>query len=157
MKALDTAIQRLLKRHDTDMVVNDGMDIVLVCFDRDAETLHYANAQSFGMLVSSGHCVQLETQKLSIGGHMSKSDKKFHTFEIPFAKGDRLYLFSDGYADQFGGSQGKKFLRKNLQSLIMELQHLDLQQQQLALQQGFTEWKGAEAQVDDVTIIGIER
>jgi len=154
---LDAAMQRLLKRHETDVAMNDGMDIALVCFDRDAETLHYANAQSYGLLVRNGAHTELSTQKFSIGGHASMGGKVFHTRELPFAKGDRLYLFSDGFQDQFGGPKGKKFMRRHLRSRIMELQTLPMAQQRLALKQFFMDWKGSEGQVDDVTVIGIER
>ena len=156
-EALDNAVLRLLKRHDMDAMMNDGMDIVLVCFDHDKEILHYANAQSFGLVVSNGTLTELETQKVSIGGHLSASDKTFQTYEMPFAKGDRLYLFSDGLPDQFGGKKNKKFMRKNLISQIKQMQALSMAQQHAALTQLFTDWKGSEDQVDDVTIIGIER
>jgi PAS domain S-box-containing protein len=157
LASLDAAVQRLLKRHDTDVVMNDGMDIAFVCFDHDDSTLHYANAQSFGLLVSKDVCTELEPQKLSIGGHTSQADKVFVTRQLPFAKGDRLYLFSDGYCDQFGGPHGKKFMRKNLRSRIMELQGQSMHQQREALRQSFVDWMGSEFQVDDVTVIGIER
>jgi len=154
---LDNAMLRLLKRHDMDAIMNDGMDIVLVCFDHEKETLHYANAQSFGLVASNGTFTELESQKVSIGGHLSNTTKAFQTFEMPFAKGDRLYLFSDGYPDQFGGKKNKKFMRKNLISQIKQMQALSMAQQHAALTQLFTDWKGSEDQVDDVTIIGIER
>ena len=157
LEGLDTAVQRLLKRHEMDVVMNDGMDIAFVCFDHEDSTLHYANAQSFGLLVSKDVCTELEPQKLSIGGHTSQADKVFVTRQLPFAKGDRLYLFSDGYCDQFGGPHGKKFMRKNLRSRIMELQGQSMHQQREALRQSFVDWMGSEFQVDDVTIIGIER
>jgi PAS domain S-box-containing protein len=157
LEGLDTAVQRLLKRHEMDVVMNDGMDIAFVCFDHEDSTLHYANAQSFGLLVSKGVCTELEPQKLSIGGHASQADKVFVTRQLPFAKGDRLYLFSDGYCDQFGGPHGKKFMRKNLRSRIMELQGQSMHQQREALRQSYLDWMGSEFQVDDVTVIGIER
>ena len=157
LEGLDTAVQRLLKRHEMDVVMNDGMDIAFVCFDHEDSMLHYANAQSFGLLVSKGVCTELEPQKLSIGGHASQADKVFVTRQLPFAKGDRLYLFSDGYCDQFGGPHGKKFMRKNLRSRIMELQGQSMHQQRQALRQSYLDWMGSEFQVDDVTIIGIER
>jgi len=156
-RELDNAVQRLLKRHDMDVVMNDGMDIALVSFDRDKDTLRYANAQSFGLVLSNGEFTELETQKFCIGGHVSTTDKVFQTFELPFTKGDRLYLFSDGFSDQFGGPDGKKFMRKHLRSRILELQALPMAEQRLALKQYYLDWKGSEFQVDDVTIIGIER
>jgi PAS domain S-box-containing protein len=82
LASLDAAVQRLLKRHDTDVVMNDGMDIAFVCFDHDDSTLHYANAQSFGLLVSKDVCTELEPQKLSIGGHTSQADKVFVTRQL---------------------------------------------------------------------------
>ena len=76
-----------------------------------------------------------------------------NTFELQ--KGDTIYLFSDGFADQFGGAKGKKFKYQQLQQLIMDNAQLTMKEQKQALDQAFENWRGGLEQVDDVLVIGI--
>ena len=75
--------------------------------------------------------------------------------KIPLEKGDMLYMFSDGYADQFGGTRGKKFMVKHLLELLREVETLPLSEQAAKLEQAFDTWKESYAQVDDVLVVGI--
>jgi serine phosphatase RsbU (regulator of sigma subunit) len=81
--------------------------------------------------------------------------KLFTTHHLVLEKGDRLFLFTDGYADQFGGPKGKKFMYKQLEEVLISSKHFPLSEQRSALEQSFTNWKGSLDQVDDVCIIGI--
>ena len=71
-------------------------------------------------------------------------------------KGDGVYIFSDGYADQFGGERGKKFMYKKFRNLLVEIKDLPAQQQRKILNQKFEEWRGIYEQVDDVLVIGVK-
>jgi serine phosphatase RsbU (regulator of sigma subunit) len=82
--------------------------------------------------------------------------KPFTKSDIVANKGDRVYLFTDGYADQFGGMNGKKFMSKKLKTLIKEIAHLSMKEQKAKLDEAFVSWQGRLEQVDDVTVIGIK-
>ena len=94
--------------------------------------------------------------KHSIGGFTESGFKTFTLQKYAYSKGDRLYLFSDGIYDQFGGPRVKKLLRKNFIKVILDTSKLDLQQQAAHLEQFFIEWLGDNVQIDDVSLIGVE-
>lgn len=81
--------------------------------------------------------------------------KNFETHSIQLQKGDCLYLFSDGFSDQFGGSANKKYKKKNMKVLIGQITHMPMQEQKLLFRKEFNSWKKNLAQVDDVLVLGI--
>jgi len=81
---------------------------------------------------------------------------RFITHEIQLSKGDQVYMFSDGYADQFGGEKGKKLKYKNFKKLLLENAQLDMDKQQSLLNEFFFNWKANEEQVDDVLVLGVK-
>jgi serine phosphatase RsbU (regulator of sigma subunit) len=85
-----------------------------------------------------------------------ETERTYEKHSQPFEKGDQIYLFSDGFADQFGGLKNKKFLRKNFKSLLLDNSALSMQEQQVVLEKTFNEWKKFEEQTDDVLVIGIQ-
>ena len=89
-------------------------------------------------------------------GHSSKDDKIFETVDFELQAGDQFYLFSDGYTDQFGGENVKKFNRKRLRSLLTSLTDKSSAQQKEELLFHFNQWKGKQEQVDDVCLLGIK-
>jgi sigma-B regulation protein RsbU (phosphoserine phosphatase) len=98
---------------------------------------------------------QLKGSRFSIGGFGSSRDKMFETTSITFNSADLVYMFSDGYQDQFGGMKGKKFYKKNLIHLIESGSDKTMKQQELTILENFVNWKGNEMQMDDVTVMGI--
>ncbi|MBK6833462.1 MAG: SpoIIE family protein phosphatase [Bacteroidetes bacterium] len=96
---------------------------------------------------------EIKANKQAIG----KTDNPlpFTTHSLDLKEGDQLFLFTDGYADQFGGPKGKKFKYKQLQDVLISISSLSMNDQQLELDKRFIEWLGEHEQVDDVTIIGI--
>ncbi|MCC7514332.1 MAG: SpoIIE family protein phosphatase, partial [Bacteroidia bacterium] len=84
-----------------------------------------------------------------------KHNNQFTNHQIKIQQKDTIYLFSDGYADQFGGEQGKKLMTKKLKEILVSIQHLGMSEQKVYLQNYFNAWKGNHEQVDDVLIIGI--
>lgn len=95
----------------------------------------------------------LNFDKMPVG----KGERKemFSEFSFDWKEGDQLYLFTDGYADQFGGDKGKKFMIKNLRELLLKASVHPLEEQQKILESTFDNWKGQIEQVDDVSVIGI--
>ena len=101
--------------------------------------------------------IELKPDKIAIGAdHENYESKKFSNQTVQLEKGDTIYLFTDGYADQFGGPLGKKLKYKQFQNYLLEIQDLDMPQQQQLLNKKHLEWKGALEQVDDILVIGIK-
>ena len=134
-------------------IVNDGMDIALVCFTPGTQVLEYAGAFNPLIIIRKGEILETKADRFAIGRSTGK-EKTFTNHSIAIEKGDMIYLFSDGYADQFGGPDGKKFKTSALKDLFMSISHLPAKQQHSILDKTFEEWKGDQEQIDDVLIVG---
>lgn len=131
----------------------DGMDAVLVCFDLTNGRMTYSAANNKPVIVRDGELITLPADKMPVG--KGEKDLPFTLFTMDARKGDRLYMYSDGYADQFGGAQGKKFKYKQLQELLAANAHLPMPEQVRKLDQAFEDWKTGHEQVDDVLVAGV--
>lgn len=131
----------------------DGMDGILLCFDITNKMIYYVASNNAPVVISDGLLQHLPTDKMPVGN--GEIMEPFKLFNITYKKGDMLYLFTDGYADQFGGPQGKKFKYRQLGELLTEISSLPLQQQKTRVEQRFFDWKGDLEQVDDVCILGV--
>jgi serine phosphatase RsbU (regulator of sigma subunit) len=131
----------------------DGMDGVLLCFDRQANTVTYAASHNRPVMVDNGMLEEFPADKMPVGKGERTDSFTLHT--IPVVPGAMLYLYTDGYADQFGGEKGKKFKYRQLEELLTANARRPVQTQQALLEQTFEAWKGALEQVDDVTVVGI--
>lgn len=152
---MDSVLAKLLRKDAHGLAVNDGMDMSLCVIDHETKTLSYAGAQGHGVLVQNGSLVDLEPTKFSIGGLLSGTNKKFSTGQFQFSEGDCLYLFTDGFQDQFGGPDGKKFYRKNITEMLVASCDRPMSDQGRLVKKTFIDWKGTEMQVDDVTVVGV--
>ncbi|MDZ4664448.1 MAG: tetratricopeptide repeat protein [Bacteroidota bacterium] len=132
----------------------DGFDGILLCIDQKNNKLTYSAANNAPIIISNGEIVTLETDKMPVGKGISESS--FRLFNITLTANDSLYIYTDGYADQFGGPKGKKFLYKKMNQLIASLSLLPLEEQKAKLEIAFDKWKGDLEQVDDVLVIGIK-
>jgi serine phosphatase RsbU (regulator of sigma subunit) len=128
----------------------------VVHIDFDNGQLSFAGAQSRGLLISKNQLVDLKGDKNSIGGINAGRGKKFNLRRLTFEQGDRLYLYTDGFYDQFGGEMEKKMLHKNFRIKIEQTRTLSMEDQKTELVDWFSEWKGNLDQIDDVTVIGVE-
>lgn len=131
----------------------DGFDGILLRLNEDTKEITYAAANNGPILISDGVVIQLDADRMPVGQGERKDD--FNLFTINAKPGDTLYLYTDGYADQFGGVKGKKFKYKPLNELIMSICKLPLDEQSDILDKHFESWKGELEQVDDVCLIGI--
>ncbi|HRG00334.1 MAG TPA: PP2C family protein-serine/threonine phosphatase [Bacteroidia bacterium] len=149
----------------SDYEVNDGMDGVLCIFDKDSMKLHIAAANNPIWIVSPPTIktdLWEEPWKLSQISADKQPIGKFKEEVAPFTlktvsveKGEMIYLFSDGYADQFGGPKGKKFKYKQLQELLSSIAKLAVDEQLSILDKTISDWQGNLDQVDDILIVGI--
>ncbi len=134
--------------------VKDGMDISLCCLNIKTNELLWAGANNPLWLVQNNQIIEVKADKQPIGKYAEQ--KLFTTHTIQLNKGDSIYIFTDGYADQFGGISGKKFKYKQLKEFILSNHTLATVEQKQRLDDLFLNWKGNLEQIDDVCIIGIK-
>ncbi len=132
----------------------DGFDGILMCLDLKNENITYAAANNAPILIRNNEITNLSCNKMPVGKGV-KTDS-FDTFTLSYQKNDSIYLFTDGYPDQFGGPKGKKFKYKPFEDLLLKNNSLSLETQKEKLNQTFESWKGTLEQVDDVCIVGIK-
>jgi len=132
----------------------DGFDGILICLNLDTKQITYSAANNKPILVKNNKFIELEADRMPVGMGERKEDFKLHTVDAQ--QGDILYLYTDGYADQFGGPKGKKFKYKPLNELIIGNHTKPLQEQKIVLQNNFDSWRGNLEQVDDVCVVGIK-
>jgi serine phosphatase RsbU (regulator of sigma subunit) len=118
--------------------------------DHANNKLEFAAAQSSTLIIQGGELTRFQGSNFSIGGFDSSRDKMFETTSITFKSSDLVYMFSDGYQDQFGGMKGKKFYRKNLIHIIESTADRSMKEQKLIILEPFINWKGGGDQMDDV-------
>ncbi|MES2285996.1 MAG: tetratricopeptide repeat protein [Bacteroidota bacterium] len=131
----------------------DGMDISLARLNLKTNELEWAGANNSLNLIRNGQLGIVKADKQPIGYH--PNSHSFTNHKLQLKKGDSIYLYSDGYADQFGGPKGKKFKYKQLDDLIMTYKLLPMGGQKELLKKHFAEWKGGLEQVDDVCVFGV--
>ncbi len=139
---------------DRDQFVRDGMDIALCALDTERMELEYAGANSPMYLVRDGHVMQYTADKRPIGG-FEPQGVRFTDHRIKLRKGDVVYIFSDGYADQFGGEKGKKFMYRQFRELLTGIHEQPMERQKGLLIEALNDWKGSHEQVDDILVIGM--
>lgn len=134
--------------------VKDGMDISLCCLNISTLELMWAGANNPLLYIQENVLHEIKADKQPISSFDSKSD--FTTHKIQLKKGDEIFIFSDGFADQFGGEKGKKFKSKQLYNTLIDIYHDDMNIQKQKLNNAFERWKGGLEQIDDVCIIGVK-
>lgn len=132
----------------------DGFDGVLLRINLKTRTFYYASAHNRPVIIYKNQITELESDRMPVG--IGDRLLPFNLKHIDSPEGSLLYMYTDGYADQFGGPNGKKYKYKQLNHLLMDIHNLPLSEQQLRLETEFEKWKGNLEQVDDVLIIGIK-
>ena len=151
-KVFDYVRKRLIENISQDGQ-QDGMDAVLVCVDKKTKAITYSAAHNTPLLISNHTFVELKKDKMPVG--KGENETAFTSYSLSYKTGDILYLYTDGFADQFGGPMGKKFKYKKLNELLLNISGSPLAEQNAKLESEFLNWKGSLEQVDDVCIIGI--
>ena len=147
-KTRDIVIQEFEKAEEE---VKDGMDIAM-CY-LEGNSLSYSGANNPLWIARNGEILETKATKQPIGKY--GEPKPFQTNQIDLQKGDVIYIFTDGYVDQFGGEKGKKFKAKAFRELLLSLQEKTMREQQKLIDDAFEIWRGEEEQVDDVCVIGV--
>jgi serine phosphatase RsbU (regulator of sigma subunit) len=147
-------IMQALHQVDFEAITKDGMDISLVVWNKQTKTLQYSGAHNPLYHMSSNELIVYEADRMPIGIYVN-SDRPFKSKTIELNENDTLYLFSDGYFDQFGGEKDEKLKQKNFKLLIQQIAHKPLNEQKEILEKHFYDWKGNKAQVDDISVLGL--
>lgn len=155
---LNIEIIRSLKQNEETSQSRDGMDIALCKFNLNGE-LSYAGAMRPLYIIkkttADPEFAEVKATKHPIGGKQAIERESYQLHQFKFNKGDTVYFFSDGYADQFGGENGKKFMTKKFQQLLLSINHHPMEKQKTLLCDAFNDWKGRYEQVDDVLVVGV--
>jgi serine phosphatase RsbU (regulator of sigma subunit) len=138
----------------SDQDVKDGMDISLCALNTKTKELSWAGANNPLWYFQNNQLNQLKANKQPIGKH--SDEEPFTTHKMQLNNGDKIFLFSDGIADQFGGQKGKKFKHKQLGEFLLSNVDLPMETQKQKLQDTFEQWRGQLEQVDDVCVIGVK-
>lgn len=157
-QALDFLNQELpknLKAQTQGEIIRDGMDITMCAFDFNKKKIQFAGANNSLYIFTGGELREVKADKQAISGSTDEIKKPYTNHEVQLQAGDMVYLFTDGYADQFGGPKGKKFKHKQLEQILAEIHGLPVEEQKRTLEKRFEDWKGSLEQVDDVTVIGV--
>ncbi len=134
---------------------NDGMDLSLCIYRDAAKVLEFSGAKSPLVYVQDGALHQIKGDIHSIGGSRSKQAQRYKKHSIAIDRPTMVYLFTDGYRDQFGGEENQKFMGKRFLNLLREIYHLPMQDQFSILNRTFDDWKGSGEQTDDVLVMGV--
>jgi hypothetical protein len=161
---------KALHQKGTPGEARDGMDVALCCIDYNAKKLQFAGANNplyvlrdqglppvNGAEINSfNHKILYEIKGNKATIAYNNTMEPFDNVDVELLDGDALYLFSDGFADQFGGKDGKRYKYEKFKELLMKHCDLDLEIQRQMLKNEFVKWKGNQEQIDDVLVMGIK-
>lgn len=134
----------------------DGMDIALCCIDPDKQVFSFAGAFRPLYHFSGNDLTKLEGSRYPIGGMNLENKREYKKTEMSYRPGDKLYLFTDGYGDQFGGPKNKKFMTANFRNILIKTSRFSMHTQRMELERFFSEWKNNSEQTDDILVLGVQ-
>jgi PAS domain S-box-containing protein len=154
LKQLNDGVLAVLHKNESES--KDGMDIAICRIDHDTGIIHYAGAMRPLWIINNGELEEIKADKIPIGTKEKDRNEKiaYTTHTIEGRKNARYYIFTDGYADQFGGKKDKKYSTARFRNLLIETSALSFAEQEEALKTAHLEWKGDNEQIDDILVIG---
>ncbi|MFN4233957.1 MAG: SpoIIE family protein phosphatase [Bacteroidia bacterium] len=155
LSAIDFELQKELGKNPDKVKSSDGMDVALLKYNSENRTITFAGAFRPLLLVRNNFVEELSGSRFPIGFY-SDVIKEFTQHEINLQQGDAVYLFSDGYVDQFGGEKGKKLNRKRFKELLLTISEMETDEQEAFLEYAFNNWRQQEEQTDDIVVIGLK-
>ena len=154
LQALDEKIVKQLVQVN-GMDVNDGMDISILRINETTKEIEYASAMNSIIRINENELSTIKGVRFPVGSSQYGTSKQYTKTKINYFKGDKYYLMTDGFQDQFGGHKGKKFLKKRLRELIRQNSNLPMAEQRITLEKTLREWQNNEDQTDDILLIGL--
>ncbi len=152
---LDRGVTKTLRQDSDDSKTKDGMDIALCKIELDENKVTYAGAHRSLYFMKGGELEEIKGNKFPIGGGIYKNQTKFSSSTIEVKKGDSIFFCSDGFPDQFGGPDNRKYGPKRLRENLVKLKDKSMQEIYQEIDEEWTSWKGEQKQTDDVLLIGI--
>ncbi|MBS1635287.1 MAG: SpoIIE family protein phosphatase [Bacteroidetes bacterium] len=158
LSELHKGVQAALKQGAINEIkTNDGMDVSILAINTDTNEIAWAGAfRSLVIVNADGELEKTEGNKYPVGGAQLDVERVFTTHRKALSKNDMIYMFSDGYADQFGGDKGKKFMVKKFHEVLVNIHQYSMTEQHNQLLTYFENWRGNYEQVDDVLVVGIK-
>lgn len=155
IRLLDNELTSLFNENLTEGTRRDGMDIAFCKFNLSTMKGSFCGAGRPLILVRDGELIEYKKGPDAIG-YSLLLEKSFESVEFELQEGDQFYLFSDGYTDQFGGENVKKFNRQRFRNLLLSLEEMTMEKQKKELVLSYKNWKGKQEQVDDICVIGVQ-
>lgn len=154
LNKLRDKMKLVFQRNTLNTYSSDGLDISIAIIDKEKQILNFASANQTGILFSKGEITQLKGDRMPIGVFVLEDD--FTNLSMSYNIGDSLFLFTDGYIDQFGGPRNKKINQTRLRNLIAENSNKNLRAVEIAIDKYLTKWKGNQEQTDDILVMGVQ-
>ncbi|TAF66691.1 MAG: hypothetical protein EAZ55_05695 [Cytophagales bacterium] len=154
LNEMHRGIKKALRQDETHN--RDGMDMVVCCIDSENKILEFAGAMGSIIYMQNNEMFVIKGNKMPIGGERLLHERNYTKHTISIEQPTSLYLFSDGYQDQFGGEQGKKFMIHRFRDLLWQIHKKDISEQKQIVEQTFYNWKAHHEQMDDIMVIGIQ-
>jgi serine phosphatase RsbU (regulator of sigma subunit) len=155
LSKLHSGVRDALKQDETTN--RDGMDISMCVINKENKTVEFAGANNPVIYISDdGKLEIIKGDRMAIGGSHKRIERKYSPHTIAVDKPTTFYILTDGYTDQFGGENRKKYSMKNLTELLLTIHQKDMKEQRTIIEQEFETWKGEGEQIDDVLIIGFK-
>ena len=155
LNELRKEVQRALRQKGNKEEAKDGMDISLCVINKTKKTIQFSGAYNNLYLIRNNELIEYPADRMPIS-IFDMIDSGFKRNDINILRNDIIYMFSDGYADQFGGPNCKKYKYATLKALLLKIHKLPLTKQEEKLRKEFNDWKGAGPQIDDVLILGLK-
>jgi serine phosphatase RsbU (regulator of sigma subunit) len=153
LNELHDSVRKALRQEENRS--RDGMDLALCVIDTETQTLQFSGAKNPLVYFKNGEMTVIKGDKYPIGGVQFQVDRHYTRHEVDLSEPIMLYLFSDGYQDQFGGEKSEKFMSKNFKILLKEIHEKPVEEQKQILDERFKEWKGDRSQIDDILVMGM--
>jgi len=155
LNELNRLTRDILHRHDYATGSGDGMDMALCVFDTQKNELAFAGAKRSLVFVRQGKMEEIKAARVSIGELMLDDFNPFKKTVLPLNEVDMLYMYTDGYSDQFGGTNKQKFMVRRFKDLLLKIHDQPVMEQKNVLNQTLQDWQGGEEQVDDMLVVGL--
>ena len=155
LNELNRGVIQTLNENTSESSIKDGMDMSLCVLDLKNSRMDFAGANNPIIVIRNNNQIKYKGDRFPIGAFVDNQPQQFTNNEIKLIEGDMIYMFSDGYADQFGGPENKKFFTKRFEQLLLDIHSKSMEEQKEMLKTTLYEWMGSNSQVDDILVIGI--
>jgi ligand-binding sensor domain-containing protein/serine phosphatase RsbU (regulator of sigma subunit) len=157
LKLMNERIVDILNQNNENASTqDDGMDVSILTINKSTGQIEFAGANHYAYMIHNNTIQSIKGDYHSVGGAFGHNEINFSTQVLKAVNNSTVYLFTDGFVDQFGGAENKKFLSSRLEQLLLNIQHQSMEEQQQSIVSAFNEWKATNAQTDDVLLLGIK-